>query len=228
VPICSGIGDSSIADCLSQPNSHAGIRYLITGVCHQTANRILHPAGFTVAGTQGYLVSHLAYGTYGLGRWPELSRCVPPGTVLAVGSAIAPSASGVRNPSVGIGVYHSTAGTTAVATEEDSNVAEFTALIETKLGHPVEQPTLDRVMVIQADLRRIQVQLTRWLDTGEITPDQYFEMFVGALRSSMNECRGVLGDQRFKAVFGKLGKHPEQLADRDAFMSQFQEKAAAH
>jgi hypothetical protein len=152
---------------------------------------------------------------------------MPPGTVLAAGRAVAPGASGVGNPSVRIGVYHSTAATTAVATEEDSNVAESAALIETKLGRPVGQPTLDRVMAIPADLHRIQAQLTRWLDTGEITPDQYFEMFLGALRSSMNECRGVLGDQRFKAAFGKLGKHPEQLADRDAFMSQF-EKAPTH
>ena len=37
--ICVGGGNTAEADCLSQPNSQAGIVYGITGVCHQTANR---------------------------------------------------------------------------------------------------------------------------------------------------------------------------------------------
>jgi hypothetical protein len=51
-PLAAATGNSIVADCLSQPNSQAGIRYGFTGVCHQTANRILHPAGITVRGTQ--------------------------------------------------------------------------------------------------------------------------------------------------------------------------------
>ncbi len=63
--ICRGYGKFSVADCISQPNSWAGIVYLVTGVCHQTANRILYPAGVTVSKAGGYWASHLAYGTYG-------------------------------------------------------------------------------------------------------------------------------------------------------------------
>jgi hypothetical protein len=39
MPIRGAAGSSQLADCLSQPNSQAGILYAITGVCHQTANR---------------------------------------------------------------------------------------------------------------------------------------------------------------------------------------------
>lgn len=63
--ICRGYGKYSVADCISQPNSWAGIVYGVTGVCHQTANRILYPAGVTVSKAGGYWASHLAYGTYG-------------------------------------------------------------------------------------------------------------------------------------------------------------------
>jgi hypothetical protein len=59
-PVASGQGSSACADCLSKPIDplaappvYGGLRYGITGVCHQAANRILRPAGVTVAGVQG-------------------------------------------------------------------------------------------------------------------------------------------------------------------------------
>ena len=85
--ICSGIGNADQADCLSQPNSQAGIRYGITGVCHQAANRILFPARQFVSGARGYRASVFVWGAYGkdpsTGRhyslpnvpWPELNQC---------------------------------------------------------------------------------------------------------------------------------------------------------
>lgn len=85
--ICSGSGNTYEADCLSQPNSEAGILYAKTGVCHQTANRILLPAGQMVSGASGYRLSIFVYGVYGrdlatLGNfspssfpWPELQFC---------------------------------------------------------------------------------------------------------------------------------------------------------
>lgn len=70
----SAMGSSTIADCISQSNSRAGIVYAITGVCHQTANRILDPAARLVSSARGYGVSRFAYQTYGLntgGRVPQ-------------------------------------------------------------------------------------------------------------------------------------------------------------
>jgi hypothetical protein len=52
--ICSGAGNVERADCLSNPRAEAGIVYGVTGVCHQTANRILYPAGKTVSAARGY------------------------------------------------------------------------------------------------------------------------------------------------------------------------------
>lgn len=88
-----GPGSTKRADAIAQPNEKANIKcYLINGVCHQAANRILLPAGITVRGARGYSVSQALYGTYGLpGMWPckspfhqypdvtgDLPECVPP------------------------------------------------------------------------------------------------------------------------------------------------------
>jgi hypothetical protein len=85
--ICTGVGNVDQAYCLSQPNSEAGITYGLTGVCHQTANRILYPSGQTVSGARGYRASVYFWGAYGKDSvtglhyspgsfpWPELLYC---------------------------------------------------------------------------------------------------------------------------------------------------------
>ena len=68
----SGNGSTNRADCIAQPNERAGITcYLVNGVCHQAANRILLPAGILVTAARGYAVSSAIFGPYGrVGFWP--------------------------------------------------------------------------------------------------------------------------------------------------------------
>lgn len=62
----SGPASTIRAGKIAQPNGKAGIAcYLINGVCHQAANRILMPAEVTVAGARGYWVSTSLFGLYG-------------------------------------------------------------------------------------------------------------------------------------------------------------------
>ena len=64
-------GSTKQADAIAGPDERAGITcYLINGVCHQAANRILFAAGFTVRGARGYDVSEALFGTYGRPRGP--------------------------------------------------------------------------------------------------------------------------------------------------------------
>jgi hypothetical protein len=67
-----GTGATKRADKIAQPDEKAGIKcYLINGVCHQAANRILLPAGIIVRGARGYSISEALFGTYGrVGSWP--------------------------------------------------------------------------------------------------------------------------------------------------------------
>ncbi len=65
-------GSTKRADKIAQSDERAGITcYLINGVCHQAANRILLPAGITVRGARGYSISQALFGPYGrIGVWP--------------------------------------------------------------------------------------------------------------------------------------------------------------
>ncbi len=67
-----GTASTKRADKIAQPDEKAGIKcYLINGVCHQAANRILMPAGLTVRGARGYGISEALFGPYGrVGFWP--------------------------------------------------------------------------------------------------------------------------------------------------------------
>lgn len=60
-----GDGCDLSADCL-YGNDEAGIDYLVTGVCHQIANRTLASAKITVDKAKCYILSSATYGEYGL------------------------------------------------------------------------------------------------------------------------------------------------------------------
>lgn len=61
-----GIGSTERADAIAGAAERGGITcYLVNGVCHQAANRILRPAAITVRGARGYEVSEALFGTYG-------------------------------------------------------------------------------------------------------------------------------------------------------------------
>ena len=64
-----GAGSTLQANAIAEPDERAGIScYLINGVCHQAANRILYPARILVTGARGYGVSEALFGPYGRPR----------------------------------------------------------------------------------------------------------------------------------------------------------------
>lgn len=83
--ICSGMSDVNFSEQMAKGNlsvidgvkindGDAGISYLVTGVCHQIANRLLIPARILVNKASGYIVSFIFYGHYGLGKRPILTE----------------------------------------------------------------------------------------------------------------------------------------------------------
>ncbi len=78
--IAQGPASTTRADCIAKPDERAGIRcYLVNGVCHQAANRILIEARVTVRMARGYSISSALFGTYGRKLfWPcasPFNRC---------------------------------------------------------------------------------------------------------------------------------------------------------
>jgi hypothetical protein len=70
--IASGSGSTKRANEIARPDEKAGIKcYLVNGVCHQAANRILIEAKVTVRLARGYSISEALFGTYGrILAWP--------------------------------------------------------------------------------------------------------------------------------------------------------------
>ena len=84
--IARGLGNVLLGKCLAGADGKAGIRYGISGVCHQTADRILLPARKVVHRAVGFRSSVLVWGLFGRHGhrhcsprsfpWPELNACV--------------------------------------------------------------------------------------------------------------------------------------------------------
>jgi hypothetical protein len=71
-------GSTRRAGAIAEPDEKAGITcYLVNGVCHQAANRILTPAAITVDGARGYSLSVAIFGVYGRPR-AMLGLCKAP------------------------------------------------------------------------------------------------------------------------------------------------------
>ncbi|EGQ7958121.1 hypothetical protein LFR94_004574 [Vibrio vulnificus] len=71
-PTVEGVGDSDISQCIAPNNT--GLKYGITGVCHQATNRLLSPSNVTLDGNvRGYFLSYATYNEYGLdiNEWHE-------------------------------------------------------------------------------------------------------------------------------------------------------------
>ena len=66
VRIASGAGSTKRADSVAEANERAQIPvYLVNGVCHQAANRILTQTKIQVSNARGYWLSQSIFGTFG-------------------------------------------------------------------------------------------------------------------------------------------------------------------
>jgi hypothetical protein len=227
-PVCSGIGDSSFADCLSHPRylpfggkvvipgitKYAGITYGTIGLCHQAANRILYPAGVIVAHAKGYQWSSFAYGTYGSESvpWPQLQQCgkshVTMGTTTgASASQGGPSVAQKNDQSAQLAakirdIYADMSS--AITHDPDFTFArkELRALFDVRLGEEYDQRKFDIVANLQFRLRMHKRELAAQLQSQQLTPEQFTIELRNALTKTATQCENVLGAGDFVKLFG--------------------------
>jgi hypothetical protein len=101
---------------------------------------------------------------------------------------------------------------------ERTQLTEILALVEMALGQRLETPMRQSLQRIQRDFLRRQARLVRNLDLGIVAPEEYLKQLNTLLRSKMDRTQVLLGDERFKSVFGEAGRNPESLVDRSTFM----------
>jgi len=157
------------ADMIAQPDEKAGIAcYLINGVCHQAANRILLPARITVRGARGYSVSEALFGPYGrIGFWPckspfekydtitgDLSPCISEKMVASIEKQTAEEKSELKYIQKTLEIYSKSEKqimTKSLSPEDVRNVhlELFMNMVDYKLGTELESKQL-------SDLREVR------------------------------------------------------------------------
>jgi len=213
--VSSGPGSSACADCLSKPGNllatpplYAGLRYGVTGVCHQAANRILKPAGVTVGGVQGYGASVFVYGQYGRGGWPEWRHCVnlTSGGVSPsqAGSSVAFDKKSARLSKRIEEIYAAHPEALNPSEQEDLEIGrrELLALFGAQLGAEYNPKKVNQVTDLHRGLQEARLYLGRELATGRISREHFLKIFNELMSLTFERCQEILGKKDFERLFG--------------------------
>jgi hypothetical protein len=98
------------------------------------------------------------------------------------------------------------------------DLVELKALVKLGLGQPLDDTTFAKLAASQTELRAIQEQLADDLTQQKILPEQYLDRINAALSDAMTRNQALLGETRFRRIFGDAGYEPEKLVDREAFL----------
>jgi hypothetical protein len=205
--ICDGQGDFQVADCISQPSSHAGIIYGITGVCHQTANRILYPAGVTVHQAGWYSASTALYGTYGLNQAEWLKRRQRCGIMGArrFRSLMCGGDDAQKEAAVLLGLESEVdrrSRLSALAVEDESILQhEMRLRVLQNLQEKATPERIDGVLKAHTTLSRNVRSVHESLNQGTMDGKQMAEGINQRLRDFLVETKKELGDDAYRQLF---------------------------
>jgi hypothetical protein len=220
-PLCSGIGNASLAQCI-EGGDEAGIKayYGFAGVCHQIANRIL-----AVAGVEIPLSSHahvratrVTFRRFGLNlpwmpkenHWPNrIFRCLSSGTFLA------PERSSTGQAESGV---HGSM-TTPISAIDPASISEMASIIQAAgLDHPIDKGQLSELAIMQERLQSRVAALAEMHTRHKISSKKYIEELDRALREAERVGEKIIGRKDFHQVFGEM--RADQLVDVQAFVRE--------
>jgi hypothetical protein len=211
--ISTGTGSSAQANCISWPSSTAGLIYGVTGVCHQTANRILWPAGITVSRAKGYWASFLAYGTYGtdVAAWlirlgvcststGEIAQCGIRARGAETGElppdrkdrALARDIKALYLKNVSP-QEHKRRMTVRGATDLKLVGAETKLVMQHRLGRTVRAAKVKDIQTIQTDLFSAKDEIGLHLHEGKIGGEELAQKMNAAVNKALKDCLKALG-----------------------------------
>jgi hypothetical protein len=221
--ISTGTGSSAQANCLSWPSSTAGLIYGVTGVCHQTANRILWPAGITVSRAKGYWASFLAYGTYGTdvpawlikigvcststGEIPQCAakaRATPSTSKLNAGEAPPDPKDRalVRDIKAlylrGVSPQEHKRRSMMKGPADLKIIGSETKLVlQHRLGKTVRAANIKDIQTIQMELFSKKEAIAKHLHEGNISGEELAQKINGAVNKSLKDCLKSLGKENY-------------------------------
>lgn len=217
--ICRGRCDVQLARCLAGPHHDAGIRYGVTGICHQIANRVLWPADVLVDRAKGYSFCLLLYAQYGRGSWPELDFCCH--LLGAEDLLAARKGEPMAEPPKKTGLSEPEAAYVTESSEEESFVDESVSilreLVDRNLGGGLDPGKRARLEQIIARMAREQYDLIGAIEHGHMSAEDYFDHFARLVRRTFDEMDRILGRTDFERVFGAPPEAAQTLIDPEAF-----------
>jgi hypothetical protein len=224
--ICSDGGDSAFADCLSKQiyqadpsgtvipgvSVYSDIVYLITGVRHQAANRILVAAGgLLVVNARGYGWSQLAWGAYGTDPipWQRLQQCAKLHSVVGGAGSSGGGSSMASDPrslqlANKIREIYRRFTSMPPSPEQKRTVArdELFALASVNLGENYDRQKMSQIADLQEQLRDKQLLLATELQEGKLKTDDYLSALRSLHIQTATRCREILGQGDFQRLFG--------------------------
>lgn len=225
--ISSGQGSSARANCLSQSDSHAGIVYGVTGVCHQTSNRILFPAGITVSSASGYWASVLLYGVYGTHSAPALieweirkvncsrisgDRAIALPLRAAASAAaskpVAPQSAEERAFLDKVNEMHASHVKTMTVRgmgeikHPDFLARELDIMADYKLGKAKDPKQIKSLQNFQADAVKEKNELVLALNKRKIDGEEYANKVNDLLVTLLNNCSKTVSEDHYVRLFG--------------------------
>ena len=235
-----GTGSTARADAIAQPDEKANIKcYLINGVCHQAANRILFPAGITVAGARGYGVSESLFGPYGRPSGPfgtcpspfnqypaitgDLPQCEGPVTAGMRRASPKPLSSPERRrekaylsrvlASHGKAAKMFTTSSEHTAPQvEEFHLEIFRYKINYNLGH-VGHTLTKRLSDIRLSTERSRTQIERAFSSNEMKWAEFAREFDRETVSFQNALAGALKADHYTSLTGLKRGETITLAD---------------
>lgn len=236
----SAAGSTARADAIATPNERARITcYLVNGVCHQAANRILFPAAITVVGARGYGVSEALFGAYGrphgalglcrapfdqhaetMGDLPECLAAAP-----ASPKKLAPfreaGAQASRQRAYVKRVqkeYESArhlfeASAPAGTAIEEFQLELFRHQARHRLGTRVKARAHGRLLDIRRSTERSRMMLETWFARNEIDHDRFVKAFDHETKAFQHSVAAALPAPAYKALFDLKPGETIVLAD---------------
>jgi hypothetical protein len=229
-------GSTRRADAIAARDERAGVRcYLVNGVCHQAANRILLAGGITARGARGYDVSEALFGTYGRPRG-ALGGCRAPfrrhagvtGDLPECAAAVAAARPPVRTASsaaerrylrVVLAAYakadrrlRSAAGLDGPELE-DFLVELFMHKVRFSLGARLDRSRARRLREIRASTERSRMTLEEWFARKELAARAFVAAFNAETILFQQAVAGTLNAREYRALFGLWRDETVILAD---------------
>jgi hypothetical protein len=233
-------GSTKRADAIAGGNERAGITcYLINGVCHQAANRILLPAGITVRGARGYHVSEALFGTYGrLGIFPcrapfdqhpdvsgDLDECAE-SEQRALTAPLKKTSSSERKREQKylkgvLAIYGGPKGHMAMMTRgvkpeevEAFHVELFLHMAEYKLQSLFTKVTTGKLKTIRRETEQRQMKMEETLANKEMSPKEFILAFNKETTDFQNKLANTLKPDHYEKLFDLKPGDTVILADR--------------